>query len=73
MGGRVALSACIAALELGRGDEVIIPGYTCVVVPNAFQYADITVVYSDIELESYGLDVAALETKITPRTRAIMI
>ncbi|GAB4487000.1 MAG: hypothetical protein OHK006_15550 [Thermodesulfovibrionales bacterium] len=73
MGGRVALSACIHALDLKPGDEVIMPGYTCVVVPNAFHYAGVRVVYSDIELETYGLDVTRLESRITPRTRAILL
>ncbi len=73
MGGRVALSACIHALDLKEGDEVIVPAYTCVVVPNAFRYAGVTVVYSDIELDTYGLDVTQLEDKITPRTRAIVL
>lgn len=40
MGGRVTLSACIKALKLKPGDAVINPGYTCVVVPNSFAYAD---------------------------------
>lgn len=73
MGGRVALSACIHALGLKPGDEVIIPGYTCVVVPNSFAYAGVKVVYSDIELETYGLDASILEKKITFRTKAIML
>jgi dTDP-4-amino-4,6-dideoxygalactose transaminase len=73
MGGRVALSAAIAALELQPGDEVILPGYTCVVVPNAFHFAGIKTVYADIELETYGLDVGQVQRKITPRTRAILI
>jgi dTDP-4-amino-4,6-dideoxygalactose transaminase len=73
MGGRVALSAAIHALGLGRGDEVIVPGYTCVVVPNAFAFAGVDVVYSDIELDTYGLDAARLERAITPRTRAILV
>lgn len=73
MGGRVALSACIYALGLQQGDEVILPGYTCVVVPNAFHYAGIKTVYSDIELETYGLDVTQVEEKITPRTKAILL
>ncbi len=73
MGGRVALSACIFALDLKPGDEVIVPGYTCVVVPNAFQYDGIVAVYADIELETYGLDAAAFEAKITPRTRAVLL
>jgi perosamine synthetase len=73
MSGRVALSAIIDALRLSPGDEVILPGYTCVVVPNAFQYAGVNVVYSDIELDSYGLDASLLESKITSRTTAIVI
>lgn len=73
MGGRVALSACIYALGLKPGDEVIVPGYTCVVVPNAFQFAGVKIVYSDIELETYGLDASKIADHITPRTRAILI
>ncbi|MEA2076389.1 MAG: DegT/DnrJ/EryC1/StrS family aminotransferase [Candidatus Marinimicrobia bacterium] len=73
MGGRVALSACIYALNLKSGDEIILPGYTCVVVPNAFHFARIKTVYSDIELDAYGLDASLIEEKITPRTKAILL
>lgn len=73
LGGRVALSACIFALDLAPGDEVILPGYTCVVVPNSFRYAGIETVYADIELETYGLDAARAEEMVTPRTRAILL
>jgi len=73
MGGRVALSACIYALDLQSGDEVIIPGYTCVVVPNAFQYAGIVPIYADIELGTYGLDIQDIKRKRTPKTKAIML
>lgn len=73
MGGRVALSACIHALRLRPGDEVILPGYTCVVVPNAFDYAGVRTVYSDIELDTYGLDVSRISERITHKTRAILL
>ena len=73
MGGRVALSACIDALQLGAGDEVVVPGYTCVVVPNAFEFAGVKVVYADIELETYGLSVASFEARINGRTKAVLI
>ncbi len=73
MGGRVSLSACISALGLTAGDEVIIPGYTCVVVPNAFEYEGITPVYCDIELDTYGPDLADLRRKLSDRTRAVML
>ena len=71
--GRESLSAIIQAMGLQLGDEVIVPGYTCVVVPNAFAFSGITPVYADIEFETYGLDVAQLERHVTPRTRAILI
>jgi dTDP-4-amino-4,6-dideoxygalactose transaminase len=73
MGGRVALSACIHAIGLKPGDEVILPGYTCVVVPNAFQYQGIKTVFCDIELDTYGLDVQKIKERITDRTRAILL
>lgn len=73
MGGRVALSAAIYALDLQPGDEVIIPGYTCVVVPNAFHYAGVDVTYADIELETYGLSAESFASRISPRTKAVLI
>lgn len=71
--GRESLSAIIHAMGLRPGDEVILPGYTCVVVPNAFEFAGVKPVYADIELETYGLDVNGLDRHVTPRTRALMI
>lgn len=73
MGGRVALSACLYALDLNKGDEVLLPGYTCVVVPNAIRYADLKPVFADIELDTYGLDAENLEKKITPRTKVVIL
>jgi len=73
MSGRVALSACIYALNLKPSDEVILPGYTCVVVPNAFHFAGIKTNYSDIELDTYGLEASLIEEKITSKTKAILL
>ncbi len=73
MAGRAALSACIHALGLVPGDEVILPGYTCVAVPNAFHFSGVRPVYCDIELDTYGLDASLIERVITPRTRAILL
>lgn len=73
MGGRVSLSAAIFALELQPGDEVIVPGYTCVVVPNAFHFSGVVVRYCDIELDTFGLDVSQIDKHITSRTKAIVL
>ena len=50
--GRLCLYAILRGLGVGPGDEVIVPGYTCVVVANAFKNAGIQPVYADIELET---------------------
>lgn len=73
MSGRVSLQAGLYALGLRQGDEVILPGYTCVVVANALQYAGIKPVYADIELETFGLEAASIHRLITPNTRAILL
>ncbi len=70
---RVALAACIHALGIRAEDEVVLPGYTCVVVPNALRLAGVRPVFADIELETFGLDVATFEKRITPRTRAVLV
>lgn len=71
--GRVALSAIIRALQLMPGDEVILPGYTCVVVPNSVIYEGLKPVYCDIELESYGPDINSVRRLITNKTKVILI
>lgn len=70
--GRVALAAALEALGLGPGDEVVVPGYTCVVVANALRQAGVEPVFADIELDTYGLDAEALRAAITPRTKAVV-
>ncbi len=71
--GRVALSAAFVALELQPGDEVILPGYTCVVVDNALRFAGLKPVYADIEQQTYGLDIDSVRQRITVKTRAILL
>jgi perosamine synthetase len=70
--GRVALYAILRALDIGRGDEVVVPAFTCVAVPNAVMYTGATPVYVDIDESTYTPDVAAVRAAIGPRTRAIV-
>lgn len=70
--GRVALYAILKALDIGLGDEVIVPAFTCVVVPNAVRSAGATPVYADIAPGSYNVSAEAVAQCITPRTRAIL-
>jgi dTDP-4-amino-4,6-dideoxygalactose transaminase len=71
--GRAALSACIEALELREGDTVMIPAYTCVVVPNAFWFKKINIIFYDIELDTYGPSIEDLIKKWQPNVKAILI
>jgi dTDP-4-amino-4,6-dideoxygalactose transaminase len=71
--GRVALRAAIDSLGLVPDDEVVVPGYTCVVVTNALRAAGLRPVFADIELDTYGLDRDALRRALTGRTKAVLI
>lgn len=69
--GRMALYAILEALGIGPGDEVIVPGFTCVVVPNAVLYRGARPVYVDIDPVTFNLDPGRVVQAISPRTRAI--
>ena len=70
--GRIALYAILKSLELKEGDEVIIPAFTCVVVPNAIIYTGLKPVYVDILPTTYNMDITLIESKITSRTKVII-
>ncbi len=75
--GRVALHAILKAAGIGPGDKVLLPGYTCVVVPNAILYIGAEPVYLDIDPNTYNLDPEILEAWLdTPQAdgaRAIVV
>lgn len=71
--GRVALGAALRALALAPGDEVVVPGYTCVVVANAIRFEGLVPRFADIELDTYGPDVERVAAAVGPRTRAIVL
>lgn len=70
--GRESLLALLRAYDFEKGDEIIVQGYTCVVVPNAVHAAGLKVVYVDIERDTLNLDVDEVEKAITGKTRAII-
>ena len=71
--GRVALYAVLKAMRIGPGDEVILPAFTCVVVPNAILYLGAKPVYVDINPSTLCSHAAQIEAAITPSTKAILI
>src|SRR2546430_6231663 len=66
------LHLALAALEIGPGDEVIVPAFTWIATANAVLYCGATPVMVDVERDSFNIDVAAACAAITPRTRAII-
>lgn len=67
-----ALEMAALLLDLQPGDEVIVPSYTFVSTPNAFVLRGAKIVFADSTAENPNLDPTALESLITPRTRAIV-
>ena len=71
--GTAGLHLCIRALEIGEGDEVIVPSFTFIAVANAVRYEKAIPVFVDIEPETLNLDPSRIEAAITPRTKAILV
>jgi perosamine synthetase len=70
--GTAALHVALLALELGPEAEVITTPLSCIASANPILFQGARPVFADVEPETYNLDVAAVEKRITPRTRAIL-
>lgn len=70
-GGTSSLMAALVALGVGRGDEVIVPGYTFVASISAIIAVGGTPILAEVD-ESLTIDPADIERKISPRTKVIM-
>jgi len=71
--GRVGLYALLKALKLTPGDEVLMPGYTCMVVPSAASFLGLSCKYIDIDPDTYNIDTAQLPRQTTKATRALIV
>lgn len=71
--GTVALHLALLALDVGPGDEVIVPTLTFVATANAVSYCGATPVFVDSEPETWNMDTSLLEDLITPRTKGIVV
>ncbi len=70
--GTTALHLALVALGVGPADEVIIPTVTYIATANCVAYCHATPVLVDVEPGTMNIDPAAIEAKITPKTKGII-
>ncbi|HEX4486060.1 MAG TPA: DegT/DnrJ/EryC1/StrS family aminotransferase [Terriglobales bacterium] len=70
--GTTALVTSLNALDVGPGDEVIVPPYTFVATINAVFLQHALPVYVDTDRKTFQIDAEKIEAAITPRTRCIL-
>jgi perosamine synthetase len=71
--GSLALDAALVALDLEAGAEVIMPSFTIISCASAIVRAGCVPVVVDSDPLTWNMDPAQIESRITPRTRAIMV
>jgi perosamine synthetase len=71
--GSAALDVTISALEIGKGDEVIMPAFTIISCAASVVRAGATPILVDSDPDTWNMDVGQIEKKITAKTRAIMV
>ena len=70
--GTAALHIAIAALNIGPGDEVIVPPFTFIATASSILHNNAIPVFADIDDKSYTLDPKSVEQHITEKTKAII-
>jgi perosamine synthetase len=71
--GSVALDAAVVALDIGPGDEVILPSFTIISCAAAVVRAGATPVLVDCDPLTFNMSADAVAQRITPRTKAVMV
>lgn len=70
--GTNALITALTQLDIGGGDEVIVPVYTFIATVAAVLATGAMPVFVDTDADTFQIDAAKIEAKITPRTKAII-
>lgn len=71
--GTAALHLALAALDVGPGDEVIVPTFTMIACANVVRYLGAKPILVDSEPNTWNIDPNKIEEKITRKTKAIMV
>jgi perosamine synthetase len=67
-----ALHLALAAMQIGAGDEVIVPAFTWVATANVVRLCGATPVFVDVDPRTYNIDPELIAAAVTAHTRAIM-
>ncbi|MHA1490697.1 MAG: DegT/DnrJ/EryC1/StrS family aminotransferase [Promethearchaeota archaeon] len=70
--GTAALHLSIAALDIGPGDEVIVPPFTFVSTASSILHNNAIPIFADIDNKTYTIDPKSVKKKITSKTKAII-
>jgi len=70
--GTAALHVALLAAGVKPGDEVIVPSFTFIATANSVLYCNARPVFADIREDSFNMDVADVERKVTEKTKAII-
>ncbi len=70
--GTDALQIAMMAMELKPGDEVIVPVHTYVATAEVIALLNLVPVFVDVDANTFNIDTLQIESKITPRTKAIV-
>jgi len=70
--GTAALHIALAAVGLGRGDEVIVPAFSFIATAQAVLHEGATPVFADVDPTTFNIDVEDAARRVTSRTRAIV-
>lgn len=70
--GTVALHLALLGLDVRPGDEVLVPSLTYIATANAVRYVGAEPVFVEVDPDTWCIDPAALEEKITQRTKGII-
>ena len=67
-----ALHLALLALDIGPGDEVVVPDVTWIASVAPVAYVGATPVFADIDPQTWGLSPASFAACVTPRTKAVI-
>lgn len=71
--GTVALHLALKILNIGKGDEVIVPSFTYIASVNCINYVKAKIIFCDSNIETGQIDTFSIEKKINKKTRAIIV